>query len=340
MSELNSIDTVVIGAGHSGCEAARLIACKGYRTLLLTINLDAIALVSGNPLLDVSGANLKMMERIGITERPAGIVESSMMVIDRREYFICMKERMENVKNLRVRQAEATSIIEKNGIILIKTRLGDQYRAKAVVICAGTFLKARCIYDGYETPGGRHGEIASDDLCRSLEDMGFEFEERDVSSSPVVRIAGELKKKCEQIEIKYSYRHTNSKTTPIYCYLYKLDDNYSLLFVPLGVGNIEYYVSDNYYKNIPLDVFNKYIKKLEDKSLIMLTRPPYKVKYQVLKNKCFCGINREKSVHESIFFAGAVCGSTGILQSIMDGINAGMDAVNYIKSRENKSNGK
>ena len=333
MDELNSADAVVIGAGHSGCEAAKSIACEGFRTLLLNINLDAIALVSGDPLMNISGADVGLIDRIGIMERPVGMIERNMLVIDKREYFIYMKECMENIEHLQVKQAEATRIIEQNGGFVIRSRLGDEYRAKAVVICAGTFLKARCVYDGHKTPGGRHGEIASDDLCKNLEEMGYEFTDSAVSSSHVVRIARELEEECERIEIKYYCSKTNSKTTPKYCYLYKLEDDHSLLFVPLGVRSFEYYVSKYYSKKVPMKVFNSSIKRLEDKFLVMPTRAPYKVKYRVLKSKYFIGSNRELSVQGGMFFAGAMCGSTSIFQSIIDGITVGRDAVSYLKSK-------
>ncbi|MCL5985824.1 MAG: FAD-dependent oxidoreductase [Actinobacteria bacterium] len=335
MAELNRIDAVVIGAGHSGCETAKTIASEGFRTLLITINLDAIAIVSGSPLMNISRTDVMLIDKIGLLERPVGMIDENLFVIDNREYFIYMKECVENIEHLQVRQAEVTGIIKKNEEFVIRTRLGDEYRAKAVVICVGTFLKATCVFDGYKTSGGRHGEIASDDLCRSLEEIGYEFKDSAMLSSPVVRIARELEEKCKWMEVKYHCNKTNSKTTPKYCYLYKIDNDRSVLFVPLGVNTFEYCVSDYYFEKVSMDFFNSFIKKLEDKSLVTQTRAPYRVNHRALKREYLNENGSESSVHGGMFFAGSVCGTTGVFGSIMDGLAAGRDAVSYLRGKKN-----
>ena len=336
MDDIDSLDVVIIGGGHSGCEAANMIAGEGFRTLLITINLDTIALVPGSPLMDIPKTGLRLDEIADIIRRPIGKMEEKFIVIDKREYFIYMKNQIEGIRNLLVRQSEVTGIFEREENFIISTRLGEEYRSRVVVICTGTFLKAMCIYDGYKTTGGRHGEIAANDLFSSIKEIGYEFKKGFVSSSHVVKISRELEKESERLEIRYHHDQNNSKNKQKFGYKHKTGEGYSVLFVPLGICTDEYYVSSMPSENIRVDVFNDCIMKLIERDFIIPIRKPYKVTYNILKKEFFKNNNQESLIHSGMFFAGAVTGSTGIIQSIMSGITAGRSAVDYLKGNINR----
>ena len=185
-------DVIVIGAGHAGCEAASASARLGAETALVTINLDLIGQMSCNPAvggiakghvvreIDALGGIMgRIIDRTGIQFRllnrsrgPA--VQSPRAQADRSLYRIEMRRVLEATPDLHLRQGVVIGLItEKNKVIGVELQDTRRFRAKAVIIAAGTFLNGT-IHTGQQTfSAGRAGEPASIELAESLKQMNF-----------------------------------------------------------------------------------------------------------------------------------------------------------------------
>ena len=187
-------DVVVVGAGHAGCEAALAGARLGLKTIMFTVSVDSIALMPCNPNIGGSskghlvreidalggemGKNIDktfiQSKMLNISKGPA--VHSLRAQADKQDYTREMRNVLENTENLVIRQAEVSEIIVENGIIGgVKTFSGAVYYAKAVVLCTGTYLKARCIYGDVSNPTGPNGLQAANHLTDSLKAHGIEM---------------------------------------------------------------------------------------------------------------------------------------------------------------------
>lgn len=187
-------DVVVVGAGHAGCEAALAGARLGLKTIMFTVSVDSIALMPCNPNIGGSskghlvreidalggemGKNIDktfiQSKMLNISKGPA--VHSLRAQADKQDYTREMRNVLENTENLVIRQAEVSEIIVENGVIRgVKTFSGALYYAKAVVLCTGTYLKARCIYGDVSNPTGPNGLQAANHLTDSLKAHGIEM---------------------------------------------------------------------------------------------------------------------------------------------------------------------
>ena len=192
-------DVVVVGAGHAGCEAALACARLGLETIIFTVSVDSIALMPCNPNIGGSskghlvreidalggqmGINIdrtfiqsKMLNR---SKGPA--VHSLRAQADKADYSMEMRRTLQSTDHLTIRQAEVSKILtEKDAekekkIIGVGTVSGAVYHCKAVILCTGTYLRARCLTGEMISHTGPNGLMAANYLTESLKENGIEM---------------------------------------------------------------------------------------------------------------------------------------------------------------------
>lgn len=184
----------VVGAGHAGCEAALACARLGLKTIVFTVSIDSIALMPCNPNIggtskghlvreiDALGGEMgKNIDRTFIQSKmlnaskgPA--VHSLRAQADKAVYSQSMRQILENTGNLSIIQAEVTEILtEEQKVVGLKTYSGAVYEAEAVILCTGTYLKARCIYGNVSSATGPNGLQAANYLTDSLKKLGIQM---------------------------------------------------------------------------------------------------------------------------------------------------------------------
>ncbi len=187
-------DAVVVGAGHAGCEAALACARLGLETVIFTVSVDSIALMPCNPNiggsskghlvreLDALGGEMgKVIDRtfiqskmLNVSKGPA--VHSLRAQADKAEYSRAMRMVLEETERLQIVQAEVTDILVENGQVTgVRLYSGAVYHAKVVILCTGTYLKARCIYGDVSMHTGPNGLQAANYLTDSLKNLGIEM---------------------------------------------------------------------------------------------------------------------------------------------------------------------
>jgi len=197
---------IVVGAGHAGAEAALAAARIGASTLMLTLNLDAIGQMSCNPAvggtakghlvreIDALGGEMGRVtdlatiqfRTLNASRGPA--VRSSRAQCDRARYRAAMKRAVERALNLDVRQAHVARVLVEGGrAVGVEDAMGTRYRARAVVITAGTFLRGLIHVGLRQQPAGRAGEVAAVDLSESLRDLGLVLGRLKTGTSPRLR---------------------------------------------------------------------------------------------------------------------------------------------------------
>ena len=187
-------DVVVVGAGHAGCEAALASARLGMKTIVFTVSVDSIALMPCNPNIGGSskGHLVREIDALGgemgkvidqtfiqskmLNQSKGPAVHSLRAQADKANYSKTMRKVLENQENLEIKQAEVTDILTEDGVITgVQTYSGAIYKCKAVVLCTGTYLKARCIYGEVSQETGPNGLQAATYLTDSLKSLGIEM---------------------------------------------------------------------------------------------------------------------------------------------------------------------
>ena len=206
MSQIREkVDVCVVGAGHAGCEAALACARLGMETVIFTVSVDSIALMPCNPNIGGSskghlvreidalggemGKNIDktfiQSKMLNVSKGPA--VHSLRAQADKADYTREMRKILENQDHLTIKQAEICNILweedesidseeeKKKKIIGVETYTGAVYECKAIILCTGTYLKARCLCGEAITYTGPNGLQAANHLTDSLKNMGIEI---------------------------------------------------------------------------------------------------------------------------------------------------------------------
>ena len=187
-------DVVVVGAGHAGCEAALAAARLGLETIVFTVSINSVALMPCNPNIGGSskGHLVRELDALGgemgknidktyiqskmlnVSKGPA--VHSLRAQADKSDYSRAMRQVLENQEHLTLKQAEVCELIVEDGVIKgVKIFTGGTFYAKAVVLCTGTYLRARCLCGEAITYTGPNGLMAANHLTQSLIDNGIEM---------------------------------------------------------------------------------------------------------------------------------------------------------------------
>ena len=193
MYQEETVDIVVIGGGHAGCEAALAAARLGMKTILFAMSLDSIAMMPCNPSIGGTskGHLVREIDALGgemgrnidhtyiqsrmINTAKGPAVHSLRAQADKQRYQQRMKHVLERQENLQLRQNEVIHVdVQESRVVGVQTATGAYYPCKAAIICTGTYLNARCIHGEYETKTGPNGmQSARGGLTQCIQDLGI-----------------------------------------------------------------------------------------------------------------------------------------------------------------------
>lgn len=233
MSEFT--DIAIIGAGHAGIEAALAAARTGMDTVLFTMSLESIANMPCNPSIggtgkghlvyeiDALGGEMgRAADKVTLQSRTLNLgkgaaVHSKRIQADRKEYHKIMKHTLETTENLRLVQAEIVSIgVEDGKVRSVTTRLGEEWKCRAAIICSGTYLESRIFVGDTNYESGPDGYLASKGLSACLESLGVRL----------MRFKTGTPARVNRNSIDFSELERQDGETPIIPYSSATDDNY------------------------------------------------------------------------------------------------------------------
>ena len=242
-------DVAVIGAGHAGIEAALAAARLGLHTILFTINLDAVGNMPCNPAIGGTGKGhlVRELDALGgemgvaadhsciqyrMLNRGKGpAVHSLRAQADRREYQKYMKHVLELQENLELKQAQIVAVLTENGAVTgVRTQLGAEYSARAVVIATGTYLDSTVITGESVVPSGPDGMHPSVGLADNLRSLGFNLRRFKTGTPPRVNRRSmdfskmELQPGDDTVE-PFSFRTAHKVNNSAVCYLTYTNEN-------------------------------------------------------------------------------------------------------------------
>ena len=187
-------DVAVIGAGHAGCEAALACARLGFQTVVFTVSVDSIALMPCNPNIGGSskGHLVREIDALGgemgkvidqtfiqskmLNKSKGPAVHSLRAQANKAKYSRKMRQVLENQNRLDIKQQEVVHILTENQKVTgVQAFSGAIYSCKAVILCTGTYLKARCIYGAVSMNTGPNGLQAANYLTDSLKELGIKM---------------------------------------------------------------------------------------------------------------------------------------------------------------------
>lgn len=247
---LGEYDVAVIGGGHAGCEAALAAARLGMKTVMFSISLDAIGNLPCNPSIGgtAKGHLVREIDALGgemgkaadssfiqskmLNKGKGPAVHSLRAQIDRKKYHAEMKKRLENQSGLQIKQAEIVNILtdDKNCVTGIVTHTGTEYRAKAVIIASGTYLKGKILIGDYSRESGPDGMFPANELSYNLRRIGIELK-RFKTGTPARIHADTLDYSKMEIEegdekiVPFSFETENTGKNLVPCYLVYTNEN-------------------------------------------------------------------------------------------------------------------
>ena len=302
---VDTCDVAVIGAGHAGIEAALAAARLGLHTILFTINLDAVGNMPCNPAIGGTGKGhlVRELDALGgemglaadasciqyrMLNRGKGpAVHSLRAQADRRRYQEYMKHTLERQERLELKQAQIVDILTENGAVSgVRTNLGAEYAAKAVVVATGTYLDSTVIIGPSVLSSGPDGMHPSIGLSDSLRALGLSLRRFKTGTPPRVNRRSidfskmELQPGDETVE-PFSFRTTHKVNNSAVCYLtYTTQETHRIIRENLDRSPI--------YDGTISGVGPRYCPSIETK----IVRFPDKSRHQLFIEPC--GLNTEE----------------------------------------------
>ena len=342
-------DIIVVGAGHAGCEAALAGARLGLETIMFTVSVDSIALMPCNP--NVGGSSkghlVRELDALGgemgknidksfiqskmLNESKGPAVHSLRAQADKQDYSRQMRRTLENTEHLTIRQAEVSELVVEEGEIRgVKTFSGALYKGKCVILCTGTYLKARCIYGDVSNPTGPNGLQAANHLTDSLKANGIEmFRFKTGTPARVDKRSIDFSRMEEAIE----------GTGPRYCpsiedKVVKFPDKerHQVFVEPEGLYTNEMYLG-GMSSSLPEDVQYAMYRTVPGLEKVKIVRNAYAIEYDCINSLQLKPTLEFKKI-SGLFAGGQFNGSSGYEEAAVQGFMAGVNAAMKIMGRE------
>ena len=328
-------DVIVVGAGHAGCEAAAAAANLGSSTLLITMDMNKIAQMSCNPAVGgiAKGQIVREIDALGgqmgiVTDRTAiqfrmlnrskgPAMWSPRTQSDRARFIECWRGILENTPNLYMWQDMVHElIIEQGRVCGVRTGLGVEFRAGAVVLTNGTFLNGLMHIGRTQIRGGRISEPAATGLTEQLISLGIRSDR--MKTGTPVRIDARSVRQIKSIGPRYC----PSIETKIVTFADK--PQHQLFLEPEGETTQEYYLN-GFSSSLPLDIQLRALQAIPAFRDVRIYRPGYAIEYDFFDPTQLNHTLETKAI-KNLFFAGQINGTTGYEEAAGQGLVAGINA--------------